>query len=224
MAKATHAGHCQACGRLQKLPGGRLSLHGYTVTHGFFSGTCRGAKEQPFEESCDLIRDVFLPAARIALANLEAYQAELRKPATEPLAWVRYWYKPEGYAARGSYVWERVTIEQEFHPYADGGSHGITGRLQYWFTDSHGKEHGRKGSDSVRGVAKYEMEGATDAERLLATCTAMDAEYATSHEREAKSLRQYIAYSTERVRTWAPAPLLPLDAKDKEGFDPEAVK
>lgn len=55
--KATHSGHCQACGHLQKLPKDVLAKHGYKIKHGFFSGICIGAGELPFEESCDLVSD-----------------------------------------------------------------------------------------------------------------------------------------------------------------------
>lgn len=47
--KATHKGTCQACGRLHKLPGTRLSTHGYTVNWGYFNGTCNGTGRQPLE-------------------------------------------------------------------------------------------------------------------------------------------------------------------------------
>jgi hypothetical protein len=47
--KATHRGTCQCCGRLQKLPGGLLSKHGYTVDWGYFNGVCWGAHHQPLE-------------------------------------------------------------------------------------------------------------------------------------------------------------------------------
>lgn len=49
--KATHNGTCQVCGRLQKLPAGILSSHGYTVDWGYFSGVCFGAREKPLETS-----------------------------------------------------------------------------------------------------------------------------------------------------------------------------
>lgn len=55
MAKATHYGTCQACGKRHKLPNGRLSKHGYTVTWNSFWNVCRGEKELPYEKSCDLI-------------------------------------------------------------------------------------------------------------------------------------------------------------------------
>ena len=52
---ATHIGECQVCGRIQKLPKGQLSKHGYTKQWGFFNGTCWGAEHLPFEQSIDLI-------------------------------------------------------------------------------------------------------------------------------------------------------------------------
>jgi hypothetical protein len=55
ITKATHRGTCQACGRGQKLPGGRLSDHGYTIRWNFFSGVCSGSRHLPFELSVDLI-------------------------------------------------------------------------------------------------------------------------------------------------------------------------
>jgi len=47
MTKATHKGNCQVCGNLQVVKNGshRLALHGYTVDHGYFNGTCPGANE-----------------------------------------------------------------------------------------------------------------------------------------------------------------------------------
>jgi len=40
---------CQWCGRLQQAKNGRLAHHGYTKEYGYFNGTCRGARELPFE-------------------------------------------------------------------------------------------------------------------------------------------------------------------------------
>lgn len=53
---ATHRGTCQVCGRLQKLPGGVLSKHGYTKKWGFFEGTCPGADYRPYEIAYDRIQ------------------------------------------------------------------------------------------------------------------------------------------------------------------------
>lgn len=54
--KATHSGTCQVCGRLQKLPGGVLSKHGYEVARwGFFNGVCWGEGHVPFEVGTDCL-------------------------------------------------------------------------------------------------------------------------------------------------------------------------
>jgi hypothetical protein len=50
MAKATHNGTCQACGRDQAVrANGLLAKHGYTVDFGFFNGTCHGSDHLPLE-------------------------------------------------------------------------------------------------------------------------------------------------------------------------------
>jgi hypothetical protein len=220
MASATHRGHCQACGRLQMLPKGVLSIHGYKVTYGYFSGICAGTKALPFELSCELVK-TFIVSAKAALVSVEATQAALRAPATEPKAWQHVGHKD----SRGRYVyaWELVTIVQTFTPYADGGSDGGPGGyLTYTFTDSYGKVHGDRGG-SLYGVAAYELPGATHADRLLATCTKFNTSKATWLEHEAKSLRSYIKWQTARVASWKLAPLFPVTYSDKEGFKTEAA-
>ena len=55
--KATHNGTCQACGRVQAVDpvSGTLAKHGYTVTFGFFMGTCAGSARKPVEHATDLL-------------------------------------------------------------------------------------------------------------------------------------------------------------------------
>ena len=86
MAKiATHSGTCQGCGHHQKLPGGKLSLHGYTVQWGFFSGTCDGARELPYELSCDYCKKCIVRATASREALLESAK-NYRRVITEPVA------------------------------------------------------------------------------------------------------------------------------------------
>lgn len=47
--KSTHQGTCQVCGRMQALPSGRLSKHGYDVKFHYFHGVCPGAGHKPLE-------------------------------------------------------------------------------------------------------------------------------------------------------------------------------
>jgi hypothetical protein len=74
--KATHKGTCQVCGCSQKLPNGAMSLHGYTVQFGWFSGTCHGAKNLPLEQSCDLIQ-ASIDRTKLAIVDVENKKAEV---------------------------------------------------------------------------------------------------------------------------------------------------
>lgn len=186
------------------LPSGKLSLHGYTVTSGFFSGTCRGSKYEPFETSCALV-ERFVREAQISLKTLEAFQASLRQPATEPIGWVHNYERFQ--SGRTGYVWRQVAIEASdrgFSYMAPGTGYkvapGTAIRHDFGFSDYY---------------------GVADA---LAMATKKNTEYAKALEREAQSLRAYIAWQTERVRTWKATELTPLTGKikdDKQGFNPE---
>ncbi len=73
--KATHEGHCQLCGHLQKLPCGTLARHGYQVRWNCFVGICPGSLGRPYETSKDLIE-----AAIVQTDNqIRNLQAEIAK-------------------------------------------------------------------------------------------------------------------------------------------------
>jgi len=227
--KANFSGHCQACGRLQKLPNDRLSKHGYNVEHGFFSGTCEGSGALPFEKSCGLIEQ-FISRSKGYLLGIETTQAALRVPATEPKAWMRVRYdNPKGRLYRSVYKWELVQLAVEFKPFQDqnevatGKADQVRGYLVYTYTDSLGNVHGNhlgRNREDVSGVNLYDeaAKGKTHNEILLLTATRFNEKYANWMEHEAKSLRDYIAWQTKRVNTWVEADLLPVAHKDKEGF------
>lgn len=75
--KATHRGECQLCGHVQKLPGGALSLHGYTKQWGFFQGSCPGSRKLPYEISCDQI-EKRIPQVRSSIDDLHEHAANVR--------------------------------------------------------------------------------------------------------------------------------------------------
>ena len=81
---ATHSGECQGCGRQQKLPDGKLSLHGYEVQWNQFSGTCDGAKEPPYELSCEYCKATIVRSRAQMERHLEAAKA-LRIPTKDPI-------------------------------------------------------------------------------------------------------------------------------------------
>jgi hypothetical protein len=81
--KATHIGSCQACGRVQKLPGDVLSKHGYHVQWRIFVGECPGCGHRSYEQNCSLIQK-FIDGMKEWLTGIEASIAKNLLPATEP--------------------------------------------------------------------------------------------------------------------------------------------
>ena len=116
--KATHIGSCQACGNVQKLPGGRLSLHGYDVRWHFFNGVCRGAKELPYEQSFDLI-EKFIEQAQDNKTAVEAQIEQLNQPNRNGIAWVHEYYEADA-THRSGYRWRQAEIIQEQKPLDEG--------------------------------------------------------------------------------------------------------
>src|SRR4051812_45222720 len=107
--KATHAGHCQVCGHLQRLPGDRLSKHGYTVQLGCFQGTCFGSEHLPFQKDISLIERAIEQATQHQ-SRLEKRITFLRMPAETPLCYISAWKGPHKYQG---YQWEEVTVKED---------------------------------------------------------------------------------------------------------------
>jgi hypothetical protein len=202
MSKATHKGHCQVCGGLQMLPSGTLSLHGYKVEYGFFNGICHGAKAKPFEQAHDLV-DAAIVRAEQALRNIVARQIALRSPAMDPIAIVNVFVKD----ARGKtyHEWRKVEVKVRFSEsgYATFYHETFVDQPRFGSRDSELSANDFSEKDTRAVATKYNR---TFADWL---------------EYEAKSLRRYIAWQTERVRTWTKQPLIAVDAKDKAAFKPE---
>jgi hypothetical protein len=205
--KSEYRGHCQACGRLQMLPNGLLSKHGYTVAFGFFSGVCVGSGKLPFEESCGLVK-TFIESARDSLFNVKAFQAKLRETPTEGKAYVHIRLADPN---RFSCYMRKWRI-----PFSDGSGRSYG---KFWRTGDT-----RWGRNEFRGYEAQPVErtevSASYGDTLDTVCRKRNAEYADWLQHEVDSLKRYIAWQTERVTTWKQMPLLPVDAKDKEGFKP----
>lgn len=187
MAKATHTGTCQVCGAEQKLPGGTLSLHGYTVRWGFFSGTCRGAGHLPFELSKDLIES--------AIANAQAIAAGLRQGAdaldadTTPAAvWVHE-YRPATWENRTSaHVWRLIPLAE-----LDVRTYG-TERTYY--------ELRYVNSATKRTERVGDMEASVNEAAHKA-----NTRRATAMRREAADADQYVTWQQGRIADWQPQAL-----------------
>lgn len=219
MAKAADfSGHCQACGRLQKLPNGVLAKHGYKIAAGYFSGVCAGSGHLPFEKSYDMLPG-FIASASAQLTSVERFVAKLTTPATEPKAW---FYTSKA-SPRGGYYgstrdWQEQAIETEVVQFHDGtGSY-----KKFWRDGDTSWERFRNAegarTEEIRPVKREVSAGYDDA--VLDVATKANGVYARWMRAEVLSLRRYIAWQQERIASWKEADLLPVDRKDKEGFKP----
>lgn len=225
-SKSDFSGHCQACGRLQKLPKERLSKHGYTVDHGYFSGVCRGAGHEPFEVSCKLV-ETFIQEATAQLTSLEAFQANLRKTNEGPTAWFYVSLaNPKGKAYNFNRSWEECTVTMDTVTWNESSSSGSYNKFRRdgdtrWTQKPERNAYGQWETEITPRASEV---GSGYNDTLTRVCTEANQVYADWLEHEAETLRRYIKWQEERVRTWKPAPLLPNDAKDKEGFKPTEAR
>lgn len=222
-------GHCQACGHLQKLPKGKLSLHGYTTRFGFFSGICGGAKELPFEKSCDLVK-LYIEKAKTQLASVEAFQAELRTPVTEPKAYFRASTSVKGdrYGKNRTRSWKVCDITVEFVPFRDAKTPEDGYNKFYRNGDVITERKWNEETKTVDTLVEQEKTEVSAEFRatLLDVANKANGVYADWLEHEAENLRRYIVWQTERVNSWKEADLLPVKpkGKDKTAFVPTEPK
>lgn len=144
MKASTNRGTCQACGAIQKLPGGVLAKHGYR-------GICPGSEHPPFEQSCALVQD-YIRSADAQLGNLSTLHASLLAHATKPECW-HYEYVLKG--RRSGYVWRLVQLER-------GESHG------YPFAWAYQRVDGTWDRLPYYGSAKTLLDVATEENRIRA--------------------------------------------------------
>ncbi len=191
---ATHQGQCQVCGRLQMLPGGLLSKHGYNVKWGFFNGVCWGAGHLPFELSKDLIEDAIARATAQRNGLIED-AASLRSNLTPASAWV-YEYVGSRTRYGESHVWREISRDQ-FEVTEFSVSYPASKDSQ-----SHSNKNGRV-SESRYG------------ESLDQIMVKHNSYRASILDGIIKELAQYVAWQKARIEKWAPHPekLVPVEPK-----------
>lgn len=179
--KAKYTGECQICGRRQKLPRGKLSLHGYSVMWGCFQGICIGSKELPFEQSCELVRKG-IEMAEIRKQELIQDIAELEKPATVAKAW------HHDYDSRlSAYIWKEVDIYLNARGYATFDVERDGKRLP----------HNCAGLPYTNDVLKFAN-----------ALNMKKAEYLRDFD--LKKVEQYIHWQHWRISNWKVKPLKPI--------------
>lgn len=189
MAKATHQGECQVCGRFQKLPAGLLAKHGYSVDWGFFNGICPGAGHPPFELAKDLVEDA-IARAEAQVAALTRRIEQLTQPAThlEVTAHVYRESRQCRHREKPGYLW-------------------VTGTLA-----EREPRHGYSVAVVTANGIEYYVPGLTRdyGSTLLDTATYHNRQFAQELEREVRQLGDYIRWQHRRLAHWAPRPLTPL--------------
>jgi hypothetical protein len=147
MTKATHKGECQICGRQQKLPGGLLSLHGYTKRWNWFEGTCPGARCQPFEKSySEITLRVDWSEGRIGILQEEVVE---QKAGTGPLIFEQY--VSATWTVKSHYLSTRVKLVDD--EVQDLKGNKVASRLQHSLQGDSGEQKLRD-----RRVAKLERD------------------------------------------------------------------
>jgi hypothetical protein len=184
--KATHAGSCQACGRIQKLPGGSLSKHGYTRRWGFFEGECPGTDHQPYEQSCALIQH-FIKNAEQQRDAIEAKARELAQPVTQPKAWLSEYVLATWQNRFSSYKSRQVTLFDSNEQHSNIFWFSLKGERVNAFTHS------------LYGNTAFEVANEMNRRFIENTLTP-----------RIKQLNDYIHWQQKRVDDWKLAPLRDL--------------
>lgn len=192
MTKATHYGHCQICGRKQKIVRGKLAKHGYSVRWNMFVGTCSGSEHLPYEQSCEQIKPVVAGLNR-DIAGLVERADGLRQPATEPKAYF-YHYVLSNTRVKSHYAWIEVTVEER---------EGTLG----WAIDSKwnaGKP--QPWMPAYRQSAGINRHGDT----VLTLATRMNARRADAFDRERHNLESFVGWLRDRLTSWKLTELEPI--------------
>lgn len=182
MAKATHLGTCQACGRQQMLPSGRLSDHGYEVRDGWRRGSCMGAGHKPYEESTDLIESCIAQAIASAARKRDLAAVELAVPMGDLNCWRKVYHRELSSRTKGSvYLWHKGRVEGERF------------KLEFVYGDRPtDRDRVHAGAATAEGLASDGRKAY--AESLIASAGRSDA---------------YAKAQTRRIADWQPKPLTP---------------
>lgn len=207
--KATHSGTCQICGSFQKLPSNKLSLHGYTVQWGFFSGTCTGSKALPFEVSIALIEGA-IARAKVMLAETRKESADLKsgvKKFDGSKAYVHAYFSPKSRRDKGGYRWIVTEIELVKHTYESS----VKGEEGFYYKAFYKTTEEARAHELNLGGTFEENHISDEAAMLAALQVRQNAGYAKSElDARASQLAQYIKWQEERIADWKPSELKPV--------------
>lgn len=191
--KATHYGECQVCGRNQKLPNGKLSIHGYTVDWNCFMGTCPGSHNLPWELSCDMAKKSLAWNAT-KIAEIKAVIDDQENNPDAQL-WFGIWRSATSRSRPGYYEFLKVDLEIVY-------DESLTGRdreLDRKYPDIILRDS--RTGDEVKG---HRMHSINRREDLIKW-------YVDHKNRRLRELEKYDAWLTERIGSWEIRPLTPVE-------------
>jgi hypothetical protein len=203
--KAEFFGECQCCGRRQKLPGGRLSLHGYTVQWNFFQGVCPGANFLPFEQDKKQAeRQIAQVDKDIAdlLAEIKSLQ---EKPLEGGKAWKHEYFSSNNKYLKSGYRWVQVEVKIETREHNDYKWNELK-YLRSKKSSNYDSEPGWYWWD-IYGDESREIKenGLTDKALIM-----LNKGYVDHLFKRIKQLNDYIAWQRKRCAEWKPRDLKPV--------------
>lgn len=186
---ATHKGHCQICDRLQMLPGGMIAKHGYTVKNrgnwGFFSGTCFGSDNLPYEQSADLIPPM-IENMKKQIEETKKHHDDVLTPKPEAKAWYHEYVTNRYFG--GMYHWNYVDLVEIPHVHQDYSYN------EYQYINKNGKQ--------ARMTCDFDTEKSLDVIKAK-----MNKKYADHIAREIKNMQDYLSWLEKRFANFKIADL-----------------
>lgn len=197
-------GECQLCAHQQKLPGDRLSIHGYSVQWNCFVGTCPGSRYLPFEVSKDLLADSIARSKAEAI-RLREYATEVRA-SRDPKAVYLHIYSSDVRTAEKN---ERVGTYGFFG--AKSSSAEVVGDLS---KVADGFEFRfRRGDEYV--VALGLRSGYHSTDKLDDVVAKLRGKQADGVVRTAENHERYVVWQTARMKNWKPRDLKPVPEAER---------
>tara|TARA_R100000306_G_C4361721_1_gene135595 strand:+ start:245 stop:757 length:513 start_codon:yes stop_codon:yes gene_type:complete len=165
-----------------------MAKHGYTVSWGFFSGTCQGSDALPFEQDCSLVAEA-IRGSEVRRDYLAKRVSELRADTRPAKAHATFWVRGKGYQS----AW----VPTDAIVVAEPGQHSgqwvapVTGDCGTVYEAAFGyKNHTYGSTTAVEAAYEANVRLAEDIER-----------------KDLASAQQYIAWQTSRLAGWTIQPL-----------------
>ena len=192
MTKATHRGHCQACGAYHKVnaKSGGLAQHGYTTKWGFVLGTCSGANWKPVEISSEMM-EVAIHEAAAQVAKLEEEASQVAAGDAGDFVQVRM----RNYNGSPDF-WVRMVADHGDEIEVESSPHAF-GRFN---SETNVRENPRFARRRISSAAFHKVDEPI----------ADNGGYVRNLRGRAAQIDKYLAWQRDRLANWTPGELVPI--------------